>query len=421
MKDIIAAQQIQRRSPSLLSSATKFRTLTDNSFIKDQHPLPVRRKKHVQQTPVFFHPLRQPGEKPAPRKAPARPLSPQAAALKTAAPKTAKPKTAKPRDAAGAKGAGVAATAGIPRKALLGGAFLLTLAFLIYAAGINYIPDPDPPEDTLFREGLAAGPFRADLAGLSPEGDAIPLDLRETFAWQEYTVRPGDSVEAISRRFGLSLDAVIASNELRNVRRELRSGQNIRIPNMDGIPYTVKKGDSYTKIAATFEVPLEAVLDANDIQSDVINPGTVLFIPGARMDKNALRQALGELFIYPVSGRMSSPFGWRKDPFTGTRSYHTGLDLSARMGTPVKAAADGKVSATGTNAVYGNFIILSHSGDYETMYAHLSKILVRRGAYVNQGTVIGLVGSTGRSTGAHLHFGVYKNKRAINPLEVLNK
>lgn len=412
MKDIIAAQQIQRRGSSLLSSAVQFRVLADNSFINDQHPLPVRRKKRLPQTPGFFQQFRQPGEKPAPRKPPVRSPAPKAAAPKTAAPNTAAGGNAEERPSGAARPS---------RKALFGGAFLLVAACLIYAAGMNYIPDPDPPEDTLFREGLAAGPFGADRAELSPEGDAIPLDLTETFAWQEYTVRSGDSVEAISRRFGLSLDAVIASNELRNVRRELRAGQKIRIPNMDGIPYTVKKGDSYTKIAAAFEVPLEAVLDANDIQNGAINAGTVLFIPGARMDKNALRQALGELFIYPLSGRMSSPFGWRRDPFTGTRSYHAGLDLSARMGTPVKAAADGRVSATGTNAVYGNFIILSHSGDYQTMYAHLSKILVKGGSYVNQGTEIGRVGSTGRSTGPHLHFSVYKNKRAINPLEVLNK
>jgi murein DD-endopeptidase MepM/ murein hydrolase activator NlpD len=397
MKDIIAAQQIQRRSkPSLLSSALKFHIVPDNSFISDQHPLPARRKKHVQQT-ALFQQIRQPeGKLPGRKTSGGHSLRRFYSAAAGSVP--------------------------IPRKLLFGGAFLLVVACLIYVAGINYIPDPDPPEDGLLLETLAAVPLTMNQTETPlPEGDEIPLDLTETFAWQDYTVRRGDSVEAISRRFGLSLDAVIASNELRNVRRELRAGQKIRIPNMDGIPYTVKKGDSYAKIAGTFEVPLEAVLDANDIQSDAINPGTVLFIPGARMDKNALRQALGELFIYPVNGKMSSPFGWRRDPFSGTRSYHAGLDLSARMGSPVKAAADGKVSATGTNAVYGNFVILSHGGDYQTMYAHLSRILVRGGGYVNQGTVIGLVGSTGRSTGPHLHFAVYKNKRAINPLEVLNK
>jgi murein DD-endopeptidase MepM/ murein hydrolase activator NlpD len=190
---------------------------------------------------------------------------------------------------------------------------------------------------------------------------------------------------------------------------------------MDGIPYTVRRGDSYAKIAASMDVPLEAILDANDIQSDAISAGTVLFIPGAKMDKAALRQALGEQFIWPISGRRTSSYGWRNDPFTGIRSFHAGQDIAAPAGTAVKAAAGGRVSATGYNAVYGNFIIITHSPEYQTMYAHLSKILAVNGAPVSQGAVIGRVGNTGRSTGAHLHFSVYKNKRAINPLEVLNK
>jgi murein DD-endopeptidase MepM/ murein hydrolase activator NlpD len=97
------------------------------------------------------------------------------------------------------------------------------------------------------------------------------------------------------------------------------------------------------------------------------------------------------------------------------------MDLSSRAGTPVKAAAAGRISAAGYNAIYGNFVIIVHDGVYQTMYGHLSKTLVSRGSYVGQGDVVGLVGSTGRSTGPHLHFAVYKNDRAINPLEILNK
>jgi murein DD-endopeptidase MepM/ murein hydrolase activator NlpD len=139
------------------------------------------------------------------------------------------------------------------------------------------------------------------------------------------------------------------------------------------------------------------------------------------MTKEALREALGNVYIYPINGRRTSPFGWRNDPFTGLRSYHAALDLAAPLGTPVKAAGDGRVSATGYNSVYGNFIIITHSGGYQTMYGHLNKILIGKGAQVSQGTIIGQVGSTGRSTGSHLHFAAYKNGRAINPLELINK
>jgi murein DD-endopeptidase MepM/ murein hydrolase activator NlpD len=189
---------------------------------------------------------------------------------------------------------------------------------------------------------------------------------------------------------------------------------------MDGIPYTVKNGDSLSLISQSMGVPLEAILDANDIQSDVINAGQTLFIPGARMNRDDLKMALGDLFIYPVNGaRLSSPFGWRNDPFTGVRRHHAALDLSAPQGTPVRAAMAGKVTALSYDNTYGNFIIISHSGDFQTMYAHLYSVTVKKGDSVAQGAQIGAVGSTGYSTGPHLHFAVYKNSRAVNPLDFL--
>ena len=415
MMDIIAAQQIKRRSrPSLLSTAQEFRVLSlhaaesgkgrvfppGHSFIADQY-LPKRKKKRLLEKvrssfgkQGFIH-SRNPGFL-------SKKLARQKILYKPGLP-----------DISGFIKAAGAFFTRIPKNVFLGLFLCLFLGCL--ALLFNYIPAPEPPEETLVREqGLR--PAVSDSNG----GDEIPLDLTEVFAWQGYTVRSGDSVEGIARRFGLSIDAVIASNNLRNVRR-LQAGEKIRIPNMDGIPYTVKSGDSYSLIANAFGTPLEAILDANDIQSEAINAGTVLFIPGARMDKNELRQALGELFAWPISGRISSGFGWRNDPFTGVRSFHAGLDISGPTGLSVKASSDGRVSAVGYNAVYGNFIIVTHSAEYQTMYAHLSKILVKNGASVNQGAVIGQVGSTGRSTASHLHFSVYKNKRAISPLEVLNK
>jgi len=194
----------------------------------------------------------------------------------------------------------------------------------------------------------------------------------------------------------------------------------LKIPNMDGIPYTVRRGDSLSGISKSMGVPLEAILDANDLQSDLINAGTILFIPGARMQREDLRMALGELFIYPVKGaRLSSPFGWRNDPISGVRRHHAAIDLSVSQGTPIKAAMEGKVSALGFNMTYGNFIILDHPGGYQTMYAHLHTASVKKGDQVNQGTQIGTVGSTGYSTGPHLHFAVFKNTRAVNPLDFL--
>jgi murein DD-endopeptidase MepM/ murein hydrolase activator NlpD len=278
---------------------------------------------------------------------------------------------------------------------------------------------PEPPADGEFQQNLASYAGLSPLSAPADSGETIPLDLMETFSWSSYRVKKGDSVSKIAAAHSIAMDAIIASNGISNARR-LREGETLRIPNMDGIPYTVKKGDSLSKISAALGVPLEAILDANDIQSDTIALGTVLFIPGARMRSEDLKMALGELFIYPIRGRLTSPFGWRDDPISGVRRFHAALDLAAPIGVPVKAAMDGRVSAAGINATYGKFIILSHSGGYQTMYAHLNAFSVNQGDYVAQGAKIGEVGNTGYSTGPHLHFAVYKNGKAVNPLDFLN-
>jgi murein DD-endopeptidase MepM/ murein hydrolase activator NlpD len=264
--------------------------------------------------------------------------------------------------------------------------------------------------------GLPGNTAFPDTARL---GEDIPLDLTETFSWETYTVKKGDTVSKIAAGRSISMDAIIASNNIANVRR-FYEGQVIKIPNIDGIPYTVKNGDSLLKISGTMKVPLEAILDANDLQSETITPGTVLFIPGARMRTEDLKLALGELFVYPIRGRLTSPYGWRNDPISGVRRFHAALDLAAPIGTPVKAAMDGKVSTVGFNGTYGKFIILSHNNGFQTMYAHLNVTSVTQGSYVNQGSKIGEAGSTGYSTGPHLHFAVFKNGRPVNPHDLLS-
>ena len=258
----------------------------------------------------------------------------------------------------------------------------------------------------------------ADVIETEIDIDEIPLDLMESFKWSYYKVQRGDSVSKIAVQFGISMDAVIASNEIRNARR-LREGETLRIPNIDGIPHSVTKGDSLAKISKTYNVPLEIILDVNDIRTDAIKEGEILFIPGARMAPEALKLSLGELFIYPVRKSISSNYGWREDPFSGQQSFHSGLDLRGNIGTMVKAAMDGTVSVVGNNRVYGKYIILSHGSGYETLYGHLSAISVKQGERVLQGSKIGEVGNTGLSTGPHLHFSIFKNGKAVNPLDLL--
>lgn len=120
-----------------------------------------------------------------------------------------------------------------------------------------------------------------------------------------------------------------------------------------------------------------------------------------------------------VAMHVSSPFGPRKDPFTGSRAYHSGIDYPAPTGTKVYAAGAGKVSFAGRRGGYGNLVEITHDDGFITRYGHLSTIQVRKGQRVATGDYIGQVGSTGRSTGPHLHFEVRNSKNAVNPAPFL--
>jgi flagellar protein FlgJ len=126
-----------------------------------------------------------------------------------------------------------------------------------------------------------------------------------------------------------------------------------------------------------------------------------------------------ERLLPPVEGVLSSPFGPRIDPIDGSRRIHKGIDLTAPVGTPIKAAADGRVAFSGTAPGYGNLVVLEHADGYETRYAHNEDNLVRKGEEVKAGQVVASVGDTGRSTGPHLHFEVRKDGRAIDPSQWL--
>lgn len=125
--------------------------------------------------------------------------------------------------------------------------------------------------------------------------------------------------------------------------------------------------------------------------------------------------------IWPTSGWLSGAFGGRKDPFTGADDFHQGLDISAEKGHPVYATADGLVASASYAGDYGNLVVLHHDFGLTTRYGHLSKFSVQDGQRVKRGDVIGFVGSTGRSTGSHLHYEVLANGKLVNPLQLLTK
>lgn len=123
----------------------------------------------------------------------------------------------------------------------------------------------------------------------------------------------------------------------------------------------------------------------------------------------------------PLEGTITSSFGFRSNPFGGGGGEsHKGLDISAPFGRPVKCTAEGKVVFAGYRGDYGNLVIISHGEEYQTYYGHLSQILVKEGQEVKVSTFIGKVGSTGRSTGPHLHYEIIRNNKKINPKTFIN-
>jgi murein DD-endopeptidase MepM/ murein hydrolase activator NlpD len=123
--------------------------------------------------------------------------------------------------------------------------------------------------------------------------------------------------------------------------------------------------------------------------------------------------------IWPLHGWLSAGFGMRRDPFSGERDFHPGLDISADKGTPIVATAAGKVELAAPTGDYGNLVVLDHGYGLVTRYGHLSKFAVWPGRAVNRGDILGYVGATGRATGPHLHYEVLANGQLINPLQLL--
>lgn len=321
------------------------------------------------------------------------------------------PRAAAPRPGHSARTAGIAAAAVVAALLSLGAAGGIPAR---YRAPARVVLHEEPSSREILSRFVS--PELGDETDGGPGFEMPPLPV--TLAVSTYVVRPGDALSSIAARHGVNLDTLISMNGITDARR-IRAGTRLRIPNLSGIVHVVARGESVGSLASRYGVSPTALLDANDLGSAVIRPGQTLFIPGARMSATDLKKALGELVAWPVRGPLSSYFGYRPNPFTGIRQFHNAIDIVAPEGTPVRSAMDGRVADTGYNAIYGNYVILTHPEGYQTLYGHLSKISVKRGASVQQGTILGAVGTTGYSTGPHLHFSVFKKGSAVDPLKLL--
>jgi murein DD-endopeptidase MepM/ murein hydrolase activator NlpD len=250
---------------------------------------------------------------------------------------------------------------------------------------------------------------------------------------EEYTVAEGDTLGSIARQFGLRTETLLAANGL-TARSILRIGQVLRILPVDGVIYKIRSGDTVSKIAKIYDSDVDKILEMNGLSDGgTLAAGTELVLPDGRLPAPPPPKApkriatdIKKIFVPPPaadrvgSGQMLWPTAARRitQYFKGRR--HTGVDIAGPIGTAIYAADDGVVALSGWNSGgYGNMILIDHGGGIYSRYGHASKLLVKAGDTVKRGDVIALMGSTGRSTGPHLHFEVMTGNphNRKNPLE----
>ena len=256
---------------------------------------------------------------------------------------------------------------------------------------------------------------------------AVPITLipeRPRIDIITHTVQSGDTLYGIAQKYKLGAETIMFANGLENNPDLLRLGQQLTILPVDGIFHTVKQGDTLDKIAKAYKANVAAIvsypLNKLSARNPTIAAGQRLIVPGGRKDLPVRR---AEIYRGPVPAnarRGSGRFVWPTGGYVTQyfQRYHPALDIARSIGTPVKAADTGYVVVAGwSNEGYGNYIVIDHGNGYQTLYAHLSKIFVRVGDTVGKGAVIGNMGSSGRSTGPHLHFEIRRNGVQVNPLK----
>lgn len=236
-----------------------------------------------------------------------------------------------------------------------------------------------------------------------------------------YRVKAGDTLWDIAMRHGVDVNIIMAMNNL-DEKSILAVGQVISLPYANIRLHTIKPGETMWDIAMRYDISVDALIRANkDKNPSMLKIGDTLKIPDDSINSKLVVNETpsrsvnfrSSLYAWPLVGTITSAYGWRQSGF------HHGLDIAGDKGDPIRAAAGGVVVFSGYKPVYGKIVIIKHPDGRETVYAHASTLKVREGEKVKKGQIIATVGTTGRTTGPHLHFEVREEGKAINPLKFL--
>ncbi|MDO8551635.1 MAG: M23 family metallopeptidase [bacterium] len=298
----------------------------------------------------------------------------------------------------------------------------LTIAPLIATSYPSFAQDPwreTPSPSAVLSAAISTEEDTSTLVSDKPRAEII-----------EYKVKSGDTVSSIAQQHGISIDTVRWANNLKSI-SDIKPGQVLKILPVPGVIHKVTKGETIYSIAKHYSADAQSVVDfpfntfVNDetfslavgqtlIVPDGVKPAETLWSPSsayiAKKTPDAGAISATGSFAWPTSGTITQRFSW----------YHPGIDIANRAAPSVLAADSGTIIAAGWNAGgYGNRVVVDHGNGYRTLYSHFQKIYVSVGQTVKRGDQLGQMGSTGRSTGTHLHFEIHKSSGKLDPLGLL--
>lgn len=295
---------------------------------------------------------------------------------------------------------------------------------LVTESGAGLIPPPTLPDVGLPGATTPTEtplPLTGGTAILKPHLVTTAPSTAARTAIEYYEIEPGDTISGIATRFGLSATTLLWENRL-SERSLLRIGQKLTILPTDGVTYRIGRGDTVAKIATRYRVATEDILTYNKLVAGNLTVGQTIVVPGGRPPAAPARAVTRTTTVSPIAGPTASTTRllWPTAAKHLTQYYtwrHGGVDIAGPSGTAIYAAEEGIVEVAGWNSGgYGYYIIIDHGGGLKTLYGHSSKLLVAVGDRVERGQHIANVGSTGRSTGPHLHFEVRVRGVRTNPL-----
>lgn len=312
------------------------------------------------------------------------------------------------------------------------GPTLADLHRLSFQAGDEDVLTSDGAGEEDGDEPAAAPAWMENAAAAEPVRGAE----RPGFRVASVVIKRGQSLKTIAARAGITVRTLTLYNRLSS--QIVRPGQKLQIPNDDGLRVRVTRGQTLGVLARLYHVRINDILDVNDLtRASDVKAGSELFLPGAqplpqvtrhRTDRGRSHGAEGgvaisssrTLWAWPVAGgRLSSRFGYRRHPISGKIQFHRGIDIAAPMGSSVHAYRAGVIVYAGPRGGYGFVVEIAHDNGIVTRYAHNSKLTTRVGRRVRAGDEIAKTGSSGYSTGPHVHFEVIRRGERIDPLKFL--